>query len=98
VDEHSFSGHDMVLIITELKTKQILAVLDGVTNEKLNTWLEKIPVKTQVKIRGFSTDMNKGYAKLLDQIVGKPIHSVDKYHLFQEANRVVDEVRQIAIW
>tara|TARA_B110000977_G_scaffold200129_1_gene289581 strand:- start:934 stop:1278 length:345 start_codon:yes stop_codon:yes gene_type:complete len=42
--------------------------------------------------------MNKGYAKLLKQIIGNPIHSVDKYHLFQEANRVVDEVRQISIW
>lgn len=32
------------------------------------------------------------------EIVGNPVHSVDKYHLFQEANKVVDEVRQISIW
>ncbi|MDQ7023873.1 MAG: hypothetical protein Q9M97_10420 [Candidatus Gracilibacteria bacterium] len=35
VDEHSFSGHDMVLIITELKTGQLLAVLDGITKNKI---------------------------------------------------------------
>ncbi|MDQ7023043.1 MAG: hypothetical protein Q9M97_05960 [Candidatus Gracilibacteria bacterium] len=35
VDEHSFSGHDMVLIITELKTGQLLAVLDGITKTKI---------------------------------------------------------------
>ncbi len=42
--------------------------------------------------------MNKGYAQSLTNILGNPIHSVDKYHLFQEANKVVDEVRQISIW
>jgi len=42
--------------------------------------------------------MNKGYATVLEEIVGNPVHSVDKYHLFQEANRMVDEVRQISVW
>ena len=42
--------------------------------------------------------MNKGYAQSLKEILGNPIHSVDKYHLFQEANKVIDEVRQISIW
>ncbi len=35
VDEHSFSGHDMILIITDLKSKNILAILDWITKEKL---------------------------------------------------------------
>jgi transposase len=42
--------------------------------------------------------MNKGYAQSLKEIIGNPIQSVDKYHLFQEANKVIDEVRQISIW
>ena len=42
--------------------------------------------------------MNKGYANSLNQIIWNPIQSVDKFHLFQEANKVVDEVRQINIW
>jgi len=41
--------------------------------------------------------MNKGYAKSLDEICGNPIWWVDKYHLWQEVNRVVDYVRDIAI-
>lgn len=98
VDEHSFSWHDMVLLLTELKSKEILGVLDGITNKKLQAWIESLPLRIQVKIKWFSTDMNKGYAKVLEEIVGNPIHSVDKYHLFQEANKVVDEVRQISIW
>ena len=98
VDEHSFSGHDMVLIITDLKTKQILAVLDWITNKILEDWIKLIPAKTQLKIKGFNTDMNKWYANTLKKIIWNPIQGVDKFHLFWEANTMVDEVRQISIW
>lgn len=98
VDEHSFSGHDMVLVITDLKTKQILAVLDWITNKILEDWIKSIPPKTQLKIKWFNTDMNKGYANTLKQIIWNPIQWVDKFHLFWEANTMVDEVRQISIW
>ncbi len=98
VDEHSFSGHNMVLVITELKTKQLLAVLKWITKEILEEWIWKIPLKHQLKIKGFATDMNKWYAKSLNQIIWNPIQSVDKFHLFWEANDMIDEVRQISIW
>jgi hypothetical protein len=51
VDEHSFSGHDMVLIITELKTWKLLAVLDWITKEKLEKWIWNIPLKYHNKIK-----------------------------------------------
>ena len=95
VDEHSFSGHDMVLIITELKTWELLAVLDWITKEKLEKWIWDIPLKYHTKIKGFSTDMNKGYANSLTEIIWKPIHTVDKMHLFMELNRVIDDVKNI---
>lgn len=98
VDEHSFSGHDMVLIITELKIKEPLAILDWITKEKLEAWIWSIPLKYHSKIKWFATDMNKWYAQSLIQIIWNPIQSVDKFHLFWEANKVVDEVRQISIW
>ena len=98
VDEHSFSGHDMVLVITDLKSKNILAVLDWITKEKLEAWIWSIPLKYHAKIKWFSTDMNKWYANSLMKIIWNPIQSVDKFHLFWEANKVVDEVRQVSIW
>ncbi len=96
VDEHSFSGHDMVLIITELKTWKLLAVLDWITKEKLEKWIWNIPLKIHKKIKWFSTDMNKGYANSLTEIIWKPIHTVDKMHLFMEVNRVIDDVKNIS--
>jgi transposase len=98
VDEHSFSWKDMILIITELKSKKLIAILDGITKEKLESWIWSIPLDIQKKIVGYSTDMNKGYRNSLNEIISHPIHSVDKYHLFQEANRMVDEVRSLNSW
>jgi len=98
VDEHSFSGHDMVLIITELKTKQVLAVLDGITKEKLEAWIWSIPLKYHIKIKWYATDMNKWYANSLKQIIGNPLQSVDKFHLFWEANKMVFDVKEISDW
>lgn len=98
VDEHSFSWKDMILIITELKTKKLIGVLPKITKENLESWINSIPLKIQTKIKWFSTDMNKWYRKTLENIISKPIHSVDKYHLFQEANKMVDEVRVLNSW
>jgi len=41
----------MILIITELKTKQLIAVLPNVTKETLESWINSIPLKIQVKIK-----------------------------------------------
>ena len=51
IDEHSFSGHDMVLIITELKSKEVLAILDGITKAKLEEWINNLPLRIQIKIK-----------------------------------------------
>lgn len=88
----------MILIITELKTKKLIAVLDGITKEKLESWINSLPIKVQLKIKGYATDMNKGYRNTLDTILSHPIHSVDKFHLFQEANRMVDDTRTLNSW
>lgn len=40
--------------------------------------------------------MNKGYTNSLTEIIWKPIHTVDKMHLFMELNRVIDDVKNIA--
>ena len=98
VDEHSFSWNDMILIITELKTRQLIAVLPKITKETLEDWISSLPLKVQTKVKWFATDMNKWYKNSLKNIISNPVSSVDKYHLFQEANRMVDEVRILNSW
>lgn len=98
VDEHSFSKRDMILIITELKTKKLIAVLPKITKETLKDWINSLPLKTQMKVKWFSTDMNKWYKTELKKILSNPVSTIDKYHLFQEANKMVDETRILNSW
>ena len=41
----------MVLIITELKIKSLIGVLPKITKESLESWVNSIPLKTQIKIK-----------------------------------------------
>ena len=98
IDEHSFKGRDMVLVITDIKAKKVLAVLDDTTNATLNGWFAGLSDEIKRKIKGVSTDMNKWYKNVVEGKIDGVISTVDKYHLVQEANRMVDDVRQMTIW
>lgn len=95
IDEHSFRGRDMVLIITELKEKKVLAVLDWITNNILTGWLKDLPDSIKSKIMWLSIDMSRWYKGAVESVIPNIITTIDKYHLFQEANRMVDEVRKL---
>ena len=53
IDEHSFSWNDMILIITELKTKKLIALLPKITKKSLDDWIKSLPLKTQIKVKWF---------------------------------------------
>lgn len=99
IDEHSFSGHDYVLIITELMTGKVIGVLPKITKEELKRWLNQIPPKIMTKIKGYATDMHKGYSNTVKETLGdKPLHTIDPAHLVFLGNRIVDQVRQMNDW
>jgi transposase len=98
IDEHSFHGRDMVLVITDIKAKKVLAILDNITNEILNNRFNGLSQEIKNKIKWISTDMNKWYKNVAEQKIPGIIGTVDKYHLVQEANRMVDDVRWMTIW
>lgn len=98
IDEHSFRGRDMVLIVTELKEKKVLAILDGTTNEIVTGRLKGLPDEVKKKIVWLSIDMSRWYKGAVEWVIPHVITTVDKYHLVQEANRMVDEVRKLNTW
>jgi len=98
IDEHSFRGRNMVLVITDIKAKKVLAVLEDITNWTLRDWFNSIPDEIKDKIKGISTDMNKLYKNVAEEKIEGIVWTVDKYHLVQEANRMVDDVRVLTIW
>ncbi len=98
IDEHSFHGRDMVLVITDIKAKKVLAILDEITNESLMKRFNGLSEEIKDKIKGISTDMNKWYKNVAELKVPGIVGTVDKYHFFQEANRMRDDVRIMTIW
>ena len=50
IDEHSFSGRDMVLVITDIKAKKVLAVLEDITNKTLSGWFHGLSEGIKDKI------------------------------------------------
>lgn len=98
IDEHSFRWRDMVLVITDIKEKKVLAVLEDITNDSLSQWFQELPESIKNKIQWISTDMSKGYKNVAEKYVKDIVWTVDKYHLVQEANRMVDDVRKMNIW
>jgi len=98
IDEHSFHGRDMVLVITDIKAKKVLAILNDTKNETLTKWFNELSEEIKSKIKGISTDMNKWYKNVAEAKIPGIVGTVDKYHLVQEANRMVDDVRWMTIW
>lgn len=98
IDEHSFRGRDMVVVITDIKAKKVLAVLDDTTNKTLEAWFASLSKEIKGKIKWVSTDMYKWYKNVVEWEIQWVVSTVDKYHLVQEANRMVDDVRSMNIW
>lgn len=99
IDEHSFSGHDMVLVITEHSAQKVVAVLPDVRKETLKKWLNHLPPSVMVRIKGLTIDMSGTYRDSVLEALGvQVVGIVDKYHIIQLANNVLDEVRKMNSW
>lgn len=97
IDEHSFSGHDLMITITDLTNHRVLAILRNDHNATLREFLKKIPLNTrQNMILGVCTDMRRSYYNLVKEVLGNDMPIiVDKFHVIQYFNWHLDELRKI---
>jgi transposase len=51
IDEHSFHGRDMVLVITDIKAKKVLAILNDITKETLTKRFNELSDEIKDKIK-----------------------------------------------
>lgn len=95
IDEHSFSGHDMVLTITNLTFPRLVSILPDDRQVTLNQFIDKIPAKVKPKIKSVCIDMDASFAgSLKKQLPDVPI-IIDHFHVIQDANLRIDEERRI---
>lgn len=95
IDEHSFSGHDMVLTITNLTIPRLVSILPDDRQKTLDRFILNIPEKAKRKLTACCIDMNASYAGSLKRNLPKIPVVVDHFHLIQDANRRIDEERRI---
>jgi transposase len=93
VDEHSFSGRDLMITLTNLSGHRLLDILP---NDRLDTLREKIksiPQLSRKLITGICIDMKEGYRATLEALLpGIPI-VVDKFHVISHFNWHLSELR-----
>lgn len=97
IDEHSFKWRDMILVITDIKAKKVLWILDNTRKVTLQTRFDELPEEIKKKMKWITSDMAQWYQNAILEKKPELLTSIDKYHLIQEANRMIDSVRTIEI-
>lgn len=95
IDEHSFSGHDMCLTITNLITPSLKGILPNDRKATLEKYLDNIPSDIKERINSFCIDMKKSYKFSIKKCFPNTGVVVDKFHLIYDANKRIDEERRI---
>lgn len=95
IDEHSFRGKRLIITITDLSNKKLLAVLKGDSQRHLEEFLMKIPNKYRVKINEACTDLRQSYKTVIDKCLPNAIHTADRYHVETLFRRMLDDIRSV---
>lgn len=95
IDEHSFRGKKLIITITDLSNKKLLAVLKGDSQKDLETFIRKIPNKYRVKIDEACTDLRQSFKTVIEKYLTNAIHTADRFHVETLARRALDDIRQV---
>ena len=96
MDGHSFSGHDMVLTVTNLTIPKVISILPSDKKKDIDHFLTRIPDEVKLKIKAVCIDMSAGYRFSLKKYLPSSKVVIDHFHIIQDANNRIDEERRIA--
>lgn len=95
LDEHSFSGHDMVITVTDLTNHKVLAVLKNDHKPTLRKFLMEIPENIKKNIICVCTDMRRMYYNLVKEELSNVPVVLDKFHVIGFFNWHLNKLREI---
>lgn len=95
IDEHSFRGKRLIITITDLSNKKLLAVLKGDSQRHLEEFIMKTPDKHRAKIDEACTDLRQSYKTIISKCLPNAIHTADRFHVETLFRRMVDEIRSV---
>lgn len=93
IDENSFRGKRLVITITDLSNRELLAVLKGDSQRYLAEFIMKIPCKYRDKIDEVRIDLRLSYWSVVKKLLPQANLVADRYHVETLARRALDEIR-----
>lgn len=95
IDEHSFRGKRMIITITDLSNKKLLAILKGDSQRVLEEFINSIPDKYKVKIDEACTDLRSSFRPVIEECLPNAMFTADRFHVESLARRMLDEIRSV---
>lgn len=95
IDEHSFSGRDLLITITDLTNHRLLAILHNDKQTTLKRFLHNIPENIKYLITSVCTDMKSSYRPVIESILPHSPLVIDKFHVIQHLNWHIQQFRSI---
>jgi len=95
IDEHSFRGKRLIITITDLSNKKLLAVLKGDSQKYLEDFINEIPAKYRDKIDEVCTDLRSSYKAVIKKRLPKAMHTADRFHVETLSRRMLDDIRVV---
>lgn len=95
IDEHSFRGKRMIITITDLSNKKLLAILKGDDQRTLERFINEIPYENRVKIDETCTDLRSSFRPVIEKCLPWAILTADRFHVETLGRRALDEIRSV---
>lgn len=95
IDEHSFRGKDLVITLTCLNTRRLLAILPNDRQASLRAALAQLPAELQARIVAVCLDLKASFRRVVQQVLPQATVVADRFHVIADANRRVDETRRL---
>lgn len=95
IDEHSFSGRNYMITITDLTNHKVLAILENDYKSTLRRFLRKIPENIKKNVVCVTTDMRRMYFNLVKEEFNDIEVVIDKFHVISFFNKHLNEFRTL---
>jgi transposase len=90
-------GHNDYLTIVSVKDRlgelSVIAVLPDRLKETVKTFLESIPSHLKKTVKSICTDMYDGFVKSAEEVFGKRLVVIDRYHVSKLYREPIDKIR-----
>lgn len=95
IDEHSFKGRYLVITITDLSHRRLLAILKDDRKASLEEFLKNIPELAKNQIIEACIDLKFSYRDTIGKYLPNAKIVADRFHVEELAKRTLEEIRQI---